>query len=57
MYFEIVTASGGFRARIKGGNNELMFLTEVYTTKQSAINAINVVKANAYNAPTYDRTV
>jgi uncharacterized protein YegP (UPF0339 family) len=56
MYFEIVTASGGYRARIKGGNNELMFLTEVYTTKASAQNAINVVKANAATAVVYDRT-
>jgi uncharacterized protein YegP (UPF0339 family) len=30
MYYEIVRASGGFRAHIEGGNNELMFWTEVY---------------------------
>ncbi|HEX8646591.1 MAG TPA: DUF1508 domain-containing protein [Thermoleophilaceae bacterium] len=56
MYFEIVTASGGYRARIKGGNNELMFLSEVYTTKASAQHAIDVVKANASFASVYDRT-
>jgi uncharacterized protein YegP (UPF0339 family) len=56
MYFEIVRASGGFRAHIKGGNNELIFLTEVYTTKQSAIHACQVVQAGARNATIYDRT-
>lgn len=56
MYFEIVTASGGYRARIRGGNHEIMFVSEVYTTKYGAQNAISVVKASAFNAPVYDRT-
>lgn len=56
MYFEIVSASGGYRARIRGGNNEIMFVSEVYTTKASAQNAINVVKNGAMFASTYDRT-
>jgi uncharacterized protein YegP (UPF0339 family) len=56
MYFEIVRASGGFRANIKGGNNELMFQTEVYPSKTSAQNAINVVKAGAANATVHDQT-
>lgn len=56
MYFEIVRASGGYRAHIKGGNNELIFWTEVYTTKASAQHAIDVVKLNAASAPVYDRT-
>jgi uncharacterized protein YegP (UPF0339 family) len=56
MYFEIVSASGGYRAHIRGGNNELMFWTEVYTTKASARHAIDVVKAYAKDAPIYDRT-
>ncbi len=57
MYFEIVFASGGYRARIRGGNHEIMFTTEVYTAKSSALNAINVVKGSAFGAPIYDRTV
>jgi uncharacterized protein YegP (UPF0339 family) len=57
MYFEIVAASGGYRARIRGGNNEIMFVSEVYVTKASAMNAINVVKNGATYAPVYDRTV
>lgn len=56
MYFEVVSASGGYRARIRGGNNEIMFVSEVYTTKASAEHAINVVKNNAMLAPAYDRT-
>jgi uncharacterized protein YegP (UPF0339 family) len=50
MYFEIVTASGGYRARIKGGNNEIMFESEVYKSKSSAEHAIDVVKAEAATA-------
>jgi uncharacterized protein YegP (UPF0339 family) len=56
MYFEIVSASGGYRARIRGGNHEIMFTSEVYISKASAMNAIGVVKAGAANAPVYDRT-
>ena len=56
MYFEIVPASGGYRARIRGGNNEIMFWTEVYTTKAAAKNAVNVVASGAATAPLYDRT-
>lgn len=54
MYFAIVSASGGYRVRIRGGNNETMFLSEVYTTKASARHAIEVVKANARTASVID---
>jgi uncharacterized protein YegP (UPF0339 family) len=56
MYFEIVSASGGYRARIIGTNNRIIFWTEVYTTKAGAINAINVVRGGAASAPVYDRS-
>ncbi len=56
MYFEIVRASGGYRAHIKGGNNELIFWTEVYATKASARHAIEVVQRSATSAQVYDRT-
>jgi uncharacterized protein YegP (UPF0339 family) len=56
MYFTITKASGGYRARIVGGNGEQMFLSEVYTTKQSAQHAIQVVKAGAASANVHDRT-
>lgn len=54
MYFEIVSASGGYRARIRGGNHEIMFTTEVYSTKASARHACEVVKNNALLATIYD---
>jgi uncharacterized protein YegP (UPF0339 family) len=56
MKFKIVTASGGFRAKIVGGNGEPMFVSEVYTTKQSAQHACDVVKANAASALVVDET-
>jgi len=55
MYFTIERASGGYRAHIYGGNNELVFWTEVYTTKASARNAISMVQNGARSAPVYDR--
>lgn len=56
MYFEIVDASGGYRWRIRGGNNEIMAVSEVLTTKQSCRDAIDVVKKNAATAPVKDNT-
>lgn len=56
MYFEIVTASGGFRAHAKGDNHELVWWTEVYTAKASAQNAINMLKNGASGANTQDET-
>jgi uncharacterized protein YegP (UPF0339 family) len=56
MKFKIVNASGGFRAKVVGGNGEPMFISEVYTTKQSAQHACQVVKVNATSAPIIDET-
>lgn len=56
MYFEIVRASGGYRAHITDQNHELIFWTEVYTTKASAKHACELVQAGARTAPIYDRT-
>ena len=56
MFFRIVTATGGYRAQIVGGNGELMFWTEIYTTKASAQHAIDVVKAGAATAEVKDET-
>ena len=55
MYFTIEKASGGYRARLFGGNGELVWLTEVYVSKQGAKHAINLAKANAVTAPVFDR--
>lgn len=57
MYFQILRAQGGgFFTRIRGANHETMFVSEVYNSKASAINAANVVKAGAASAPVYDQT-
>lgn len=54
MYFEILEAAGGgYFARIRGGNNEIMFSSQVYTTKASARHACEVVKASAASATIY----
>jgi uncharacterized protein YegP (UPF0339 family) len=56
MYFALVAASGGYRAHIYGRNHELVFWTEVYTTKAGARNAIEMVRNGAGGAPVYDQT-
>ena len=48
MYFQILPSSnGGFFFRIKGGNHETIAHSEVYTTRESAVHAINVIKGGA----------
>lgn len=56
MHIRITTASGGYRTKLYGDNNEQMFVSEVYASKQSAIYAANVVKAQAASATVYDYT-
>jgi uncharacterized protein YegP (UPF0339 family) len=56
MYFEIVSASGGFRLNIKGDNNELMLQSEVYESKAGAQNAIEEIQTGAAEAPVKDET-
>ncbi len=56
MYFEILAATGGYFWRIRGGNHEILAHSEVLATKATCRNAIDVVKAEARNAPVYDRT-
>jgi uncharacterized protein YegP (UPF0339 family) len=56
MYFEILRSTSGYHARIKDGNHRIIFSTQVYTTKQSAIHACELVKAGAAAAPIYDKT-
>jgi uncharacterized protein YegP (UPF0339 family) len=54
MYFEIVKTAAGWHARIKGGNHEIVFVTEVYVSRQTAINACNTVQLGAGNAKIYE---
>jgi uncharacterized protein YegP (UPF0339 family) len=53
-YFEIVRASGGYRAHFWSGGN-LVWWTEVYVHKAGAQNAIASIKRNGATAPVYDR--
>lgn len=54
MYFAIVRASGGYRAHIHAANHEIVFWTEVYTRKSSAIAAAQLVQAQAAGARIVD---
>lgn len=56
MYFEIVAASGGYRAHMKDGNHRLIWWTEVYVTKANAVHACRLAQAGAPHATIYDRT-
>jgi uncharacterized protein YegP (UPF0339 family) len=55
-YFTIERARGGYQAKFYGGNDELVWLTEIYVRKAGAQHAINFAKTYARNAPVYDRT-
>lgn len=44
----------GWHARIKGANHEIVFVTQVYTVRQTAINAVNLVQAGAASAKFYE---
>ncbi len=51
MYFTITLDGDGYRARAYGGNHQLVWWTEGYTSKQSALNAIAMLQAGAATAP------
>ena len=54
--FEIYKDKAGeFRVRFKF-NSEIMFSTEGYATKSSAVNAIESIKKNGPAAPTEDNS-
>ena len=46
--FEVYTDAGGeFRLRLRAANNEIIAVSESYTSKAACINGIESVKANA----------
>jgi uncharacterized protein YegP (UPF0339 family) len=55
-YFTIESASGGYRAHFYGANDRLVWWTEVYTTKQNALHAIQFAQNHAATAPIYDQS-
>ncbi len=58
MYkFEIYKDKAGeYRFRFKASNGQIMFSSEGYETKASAMHAIDSVKTNAAGADTVDLT-
>jgi uncharacterized protein YegP (UPF0339 family) len=42
--FEIVRTNAGWHARLKGTNGEIVWSTEVYTHKTTALEAIDVLQ-------------
>jgi uncharacterized protein YegP (UPF0339 family) len=55
-YFTIKKDRDGYRARLYGANNELVWWTEGYVTKASATNAIRIAVATNIATPVIDRT-
>lgn len=58
MYkFEIYKDKAGeFRFRFRASNGQVMFSSEGYASKASAVNAIESIKANAAGATIDDQT-
>lgn len=50
MRFEIRQTKAGWRVYLVGANNEKIFHTEIYSSKQKAFEAVELVKS-AYDAP------
>jgi uncharacterized protein YegP (UPF0339 family) len=49
-------ASGQFRFRLRAANNEIIAVSEAYTTKAGCMNGIESVKTNAPIAEIMDET-
>jgi uncharacterized protein YegP (UPF0339 family) len=55
--FEVFgTKNGGYAWRLKAINGEILCHSEVYTSKQAAINGVNAVKRVAAFSQAYDLT-
>jgi hypothetical protein len=55
--FEVYSdASGQFRFRLRAANNEIIAVSEAYTTKAACMNGINSVKENAPIAEIEDQS-
>lgn len=50
-YYVIEPRSGGWRALFFGGNDKLVWWTEVYTYRSGAEQAVEFNRENAANAP------
>jgi uncharacterized protein YegP (UPF0339 family) len=57
MQFQIHKSTNNqYFFRIVAANGQTLCHSETYTTKQNAIAAANLIKANAANAPIVDQT-
>lgn len=61
MRFKIVwgrrrDGSRGYRVHVKDGNNKLIFWTQVYKHKRSALRAIELMQTYARTAEVVDKT-
>jgi uncharacterized protein YegP (UPF0339 family) len=56
MYFQLVKnkRTGRWHARIRGNNHEIVFSSQVYHSKESAINACAMVQRGAGAAKIYE---
>ena len=48
--------AGAYRFRLKAGNGEVIAISEAYSSKASAQNAIESIKKNGPEAPTEDNS-
>jgi len=56
-YFQIWRDTAGyFRLTLRGGNNEIIFTTEGYARKESAMNALRVVQSTNASTRIVDQT-
>jgi uncharacterized protein YegP (UPF0339 family) len=49
-------SAGQYWWRAVGGNNEILYASELMTSKQACLNGISVVKAGAASASIIDKT-
>jgi uncharacterized protein YegP (UPF0339 family) len=59
VYFDVLkdaSAKPSYYFAVKGDNNETVFRSETYTTKQSALNAIEMIRREAADAKVFDET-
>lgn len=56
MYFQLVknTRTGRWHARIRGANHEIVFSTQTYERRASALNACTMVQTGAAHALIYE---
>ena len=59
MYFQIIKnkRTGRWHARISGNNHEIVFSTQTYDSRSSALNACALVQRGAASAKIYESEI